>query len=802
MSIAMLMASCSNDDLESVVSNGNEAQVSFTVALNSTPGTRAISDGFTVDELYYEVYDKAGNKIDAISGKKENAFKNLKETVYITLAKGQTYTFGFWAQKKDAYVANDLKRVELNYEGVGGNNEARDAFFAYTEPITVTGNFEHSVTLKRPFAQLNLAVSDLEAFQAAGGNLKQVEVTVSEVAGNFDVTTGKVSGAVSPTTFSLADVLYNGDADADKMLTLKNGIGLKDKDGNEILSFPWVSMNYLLVNDETTGAASSNVDVTFTIKTDKDDVVITSTGTPVQRNYRTNLIASLTNTGTFNIVIDPIYDGEINKEDEKEPVIYNVALESNGKTYQTIAEAMAAATANDVITLAAGQYDLANDGLRINKGITIQAAEGLAAADVVLDGMVIMDSGNLKNVTLTASKSVTNLMLGYFGGDCLAEGVIFNCPAQGVTNAFKEYSSLGDGKKHNVTFKNCVINANGQRPFQFDIVKATVEDCVIDNPYRYCVQLGQYSNSCDLTFKNNRVIKYGSTNQEFYTYVQIDDQDAQVGDNNKRNNVVTLEGNTHDGSVANKWQDFVIENTVSNVSINFADGVAFVNGAYEISNANGMFWFANEVNVAGKTFSGQTLKLAADIDLANQLWEPIGQTDQLGQFQGTFDGNDKTIKNLRIDKTSKNGTHMAAGLFGWVEWSSVCIKNLTIDGATVKAHHYAGAVVGYNSAPVENCTVKNANISCVYNTVLKDDGDKAGAIVGYNQGAGKIKDCSAENCQIDAVRDAGQLVGAAKTADVSGTATNVTVSHNDSAAGYGESSDGTNINETLVGRSL
>ncbi len=794
MSIAMLMASCSNDDLESVVSNGNETQVAFTVALNSAPGTRAISDGLTVDELYYEVYDKDGNKIDAISGKKENAFKDLKETVYITLAKGQTYTFGFWAQKKDAYVANDLKRVELNYEGAGGNNEERDAFFAYTEPITVTGNFEHSVTLKRPFAQLNLAVSDLEAFQAAGVNLDKVEVTVSEVAGNLDVTTGKVSGAVS-TTFSLADVLCNGTEN--KTLTLKNPITINGEENSE---FDWVSMNYLLVNDETTGAASSNVDVTFTVKTDKDDIVITSTGTPVQRNYRTNLIASLTNQGTFNIVIDPIYDGETNKYDEEDPVTYNVALQSNQKTYQTIAEAMAAATANDLITLAAGQYDL-TEGFSINKGITIQAAEGVAAADVKLNGNVTMTSGTLKNVTLSNPGSTENLMSGHFGGDCLVEGVIFNCPAQGVTNAFKEYSSWGDGKKHNVTFKNCVINANGQRPFQFDIVKATVEDCVIDNPYRYCVQLGQYSNSCDLTFKNNQVVNYGSTNKEFYTYVQIDDQDAQVGDNDKRNNVVTLEGNTHDNSVASKWQDFVVENEASNVKINFADGVAFVNGAYEISNANGMFWFANEVNVGGKSFKGQTVRLAENIDLNNKLWTPIGiESKSKAYFYGTFDGNDKTISNLVCDFNSSNNPHGAAGLFGWIY--NAYIKDLTIDKATIKGHHYTAAIAAYfeGDGTITNCVVKNATLSCTY---LNDeaDGDKCGTVVGYcapgNKGI-KVSNCFASDCAIDAGRDAGQIAGAASTqsVDVKGCkATNVKVVAN----GTGK---GTNINEDIIGRTL
>lgn len=791
MSIAMLMASCSNDEMESVVSNGDETQVTFTVALNSAPGTRAISDGMTVDELYYEVYDKDGNKLE-ISGMKTPAFQNSREeTVKITLAKGQTYTFGFWAQKEGAYQAGDLKRIELNYADVAGNNEERDAFFAYTEPITVTGDFSHSVTLKRPFAQLNLAVSDLDAFQKAGVKLNQVEVTVSEAAGNFDVTTGKVSGAVSA-KFNLADVLCNGTENP--TLKLLNPININGTDKSE---FPWVSMNYLLVNDETTGAASSNVDVTFTIKTTGDDVVLTSTGTPVQRNYRTNLIASLTNTGTFNIVIDPLYDGENNIYDG-ETKIY--PIKAGDKYYETIAEALAAGETDIQLSANEKEYELNSTNLK--------------AADITITGT---DKENTKVKILGQIRGVdgeTSLTLKNVTVD-VPTGLYYGEHTFGFAHYLKNFTMV-DCKStgrillnvHNALIDNCEFNVDvtsgfdGYAIFYYGADKSTVtvSNSTFNTAGKAIVLYNESNPELNLEVEN---CTFASSKPDTdKAAIQMHTEYGINGTVNIKNSTATGFADVNGGLWNELNNNTKVPTNNFEVYVELADGVKQVNGVYEISNAKGMFWFANEVNVGGKTFEGQTLKLVADIDLENQLWEPIGQTGQPGQFQGTFDGNDKTIKNLRIDKTSKNSTHMAAGLFGWVEWSSVCIKNLTIDGATVKAHHYAGAVVGYNSAPVENCTVKNANISCVYNTVLKDDGDKAGAIVGYNQGAGKIKDCSAENCQIDAVRDAGQLVGAAKTADVSGTATNVTVSHNDSAAGYGESSDGTNINETLVGRSL
>ena len=124
--------------------------------------------------------------------------------------------------------------------------------------------------------------------------------------------------------------------------------------------------------------------------------------------------------------------------------------------------------------------------------------------------------------------------------------------------------------------------------------------------------------------------------------------------------------------------------------------------------------FADELNVNGKSFSGKTFKLGADIDLGNTEWTPIGQTGGNGTttyFQGTFDGDNHTIKNLAISASAwDEGANYAAGLFGFIDPGGATIKNLTIDGAKVEGHHWTGAVVGYLTGTVENCHVKNATI--------------------------------------------------------------------------------------------
>lgn len=246
------------------------------------------------------------------------------------------------------------------------------------------------------------------------------------------------------------------------------------------------------------------------------------------------------------------------------------------------------------------------------------------------------------------------------------------------------------------------------------------------------------------------------------------------------------------------------ENATYEIAVNpNAQTVDFTNYAtdteFVLNNYTDLKAFANELNVNGKSFSGKTVKLGADIDLGNTEWTPIGQTGSNGTvtyFQGTFDGDNHTIKNLAISASAwDEGANYAAGLFGFIDADGATIKNLTIDGARVEGHHWTGAVVGYLTGTVENCHVKNAKI---ISTHANDDacGDKVGAVVGYiNTGDSVVSGCTAYKCTIKAGRDAGQIVGC-NTVGASVTscsANEVTV------AATGDCT-GNNIKNEIVGR--
>ncbi len=238
------------------------------------------------------------------------------------------------------------------------------------------------------------------------------------------------------------------------------------------------------------------------------------------------------------------------------------------------------------------------------------------------------------------------------------------------------------------------------------------------------------------------------------------------------------------------------------VTVTDTEEVEFAAGALAIITAEDMFAFASDVNVNGNTYAGKSVVLLKDIDLENKPWTPIGQTGQPGQFMGTFDGRNHTIKNLNINAGDNvvmaNGENVySVGLFGWLEQGGPVVKNLIVDGATVVGHHNVAVIAGYAYGTIENCHVKNATLT----NTMKDtaDGDKTGLIVGYLGEDATLKNCTGADSQISTGRDGGQIVGAARQACVSGcSATNVTVTGNGQTNGTTEG----RINNDIIGRVL
>lgn len=82
-------------------------------------------------------------------------------------------------------------------------------------------------------------------------------------------------------------------------------------------------------------------------------------------------------------------------------------------------------------------------------------------------------------------------------------------------------------------------------------------------------------------------------------------------------------------------------------------------------------------------------------------------------FQGTFDGNGKTIRNLTIYQLQDH-----VGLFDYISGSTPVIKNLSVRGS-VTGGNYTGGIVGYGSKDIlQNCSFKGKVVGYGYSGKL------------------------------------------------------------------------------------
>ena len=202
--------------------------------------------------------------------------------------------------------------------------------------------------------------------------------------------------------------------------------------------------------------------------------------------------------------------------------------------------------------------------------------------------------------------------------------------------------------------------------------------------------------------------------------------------------------------------------------------------ALTISDEAGLKAFAEDVNNGTNNYSGKYVVLDEDINLDGNEWTPIGTSEN--PFRGTFDGCNHTISNYQV-----NGTNYL-GLFGYVRGTmlNLNVADVTINGkeslggiagslingnitscgaenVTINGTHWAGGIVGYTYTNFTKCHVKDITIVLI-NDAGSDPstsvGDKAGGIAGILcEGKFSMEDCTAENVDITAVRDAGGLVG-------------------------------------------
>ena len=290
---------------ENLANGADEAIMTLKISMPDGVATKAYGDGmYAAKNVIIGVFDE--NRVEKFRKNivwEKNVFE---QEVTIQFVMGKTYQMVLWAQYGDAYgdpATMNLDKITLDYKK--SNREDLDAFYAYVEPFRVTKDFSKSITLQRPFAQLNFAttVGDMDESIAAGdlGIHNMASVTIKNVANTLDLFTGKTSYVAADGIATEAGVeVIIPETEFPKVDGKYPTITI---DNSETV-YEVIAMNYILVAD----ANSANGETTADLELKVGELVIEVPQAQMKRNWRTNVVGELlTGEGTFTVKIDPIF---------------------------------------------------------------------------------------------------------------------------------------------------------------------------------------------------------------------------------------------------------------------------------------------------------------------------------------------------------------------------------------------------------------------------------------------------------------------------------------------------------------
>lgn len=403
----MLVTSCAKDE---TTQGDNSSVVSFKVSAPKLQTRADIKDvygtGFTAEDLEYAIYEANADgslKDNTPEIKKEvaGAFADnaLETTFSERLVNGKHYVILFWADATDdPYTVDwDTQTISLtNPAALNAQNESHDAFYKKIFFTVKSGQLEQTAVLSRPFAQLNVGVSDTAAAATAGLKVAQTELVVTTYTA-LNLFDGTVEGQPQQLTYKMANIPSVDNAGVQEGVTV----------AIENTTYDIISMNYLFVNGDDKNDDKELVDVKFNYVDDDDATVLTREYNlvPLKRNHRTFIIGDiLTEQVDVKVVINPVFDNE------NDPLVVRHSVEdalANGGivtltedvTINVDENAPQTVVENDVVIDLNGNDLVVNSPkdaiwIRVNNGATLtidNEAQSTRSAREVYSGTIIAD---------------------------------------------------------------------------------------------------------------------------------------------------------------------------------------------------------------------------------------------------------------------------------------------------------------------------------------------------------------------------------------------------------------------------
>ena len=428
LATAVLLASCSQDEVMTDTGPDGLVPVTLSAAVGDGVQTRVIGDYDDEAEYYYvQVCRPDGTAYTdndyatptrLTDDNQDNIF-----TANIYLKADETYVFLFWADNSTTDIPADLHNVAYKKGSIAFANRVKKKI-SKTDPTieTLLNHVVAKVTLK--------TTTDVEAGSKISVTVPTTYTTYNVNAYSSDataITNLPVGGAVTNELFSPEP--------EDEPLSAITGT----EEGEVVFSF------YALVKDETQN-------ITLTNGTNSQQV----TNVPLAPNMHTTLVGDVQNIGLTDVTFTANIDG---KWDDTETEIIGLEIADDGITYIVSSPAALQAWATEMkndpkqnlnCTLAAdidltgtewtpipgfaGTFDgngKTITGLTINQPSTNNV--GLFAS--------IEDVGTVKNLKLDKVNVTANSNVGAIAGE--NRGTIENCSVSGSVTGLSDNSCVG-----------------------------------------------------------------------------------------------------------------------------------------------------------------------------------------------------------------------------------------------------------------------------------------------------------------------------------------------------------------------
>ena len=329
----------------------------------------------------------------------------------------------------------------------------------------------------------------------------------------------------------------------------------------------------------------------------------------------------------------------------------------------------------------------ANEGVTVKNfeadgGAHISAGAGTApvydyvrdTGSWVTEGSCYYKRAILKNITFngltfTAKTDIntsepTTVYDGFTFKDCT-----FNLGTTADGNqAIRYYNENNNDNVKNLVVEGCTFKTCYQGVYTVHVKNVTVTGCTFDTTGHNAIAIQDFSAYdhgevviTGNTFKGigDRIIRFNNVGMGTTVTITGNTADGNSGKldeaTGKREIVkaTTLPENAADSIKAsgNNWgANTVVEGVfIDRESEHVPEGyVVDENGNVTISDEESLFWFAQQVNVRGNTFTGKTVSLADDIALTAK-WTPVGVSVEKS-FKGTFDGKDHAITEMQVSE--------------------------------------------------------------------------------------------------------------------------------------------------------